>query len=208
MREDVGPSTPKGNHRKLASGCVFAKILLKITVPCDCFLCRRVSPSNASGSFCLTRSWSLTALSEGPSKTVCALGPSVPRRLPSGLAVRPQGAGALQSRVGLAPYLAHPRRVNFNFCFLGVFSLRGSQGGEASRRGASSRAQILTLFWADGKARQGRWRLTSSNPPALCTWAGQLPAPSLSFPIWVIEMKVLFLVRVLCGFLLVGFFLL
>lgn len=128
MREDVGPSTPKGNHRKLASGCVFAKILLKITVPCDCFLCRRVSPSNASGSFCLTRSWSLTALSEGPSKTVCALGPSVPRRLPSGLAVRPQGAGALQSRVGIAPYLAHPRRVNFNFCFLGVFSLRGSQG--------------------------------------------------------------------------------
>lgn len=93
-----------------------------------CFLCRRVSPSNASGSFCPTRSWIQTASSDSPSKTVCAFGPSVqdaalnsavPRlALPSSLSARLQGAGSLQSGWTRGPCLVTPRGVNLHFCFL------------------------------------------------------------------------------------------
>lgn len=93
-----------------------------------CFLCRRVSPSNASGSFCPTRSWIPTASSDSPSKTVCAFGPSVQDAAlrsavlrsasPSSLLARLQGAGSLQSGWTVGPCLATPRGVNLHFCFL------------------------------------------------------------------------------------------
>ena len=100
----MGPSAPRGNHCKLALVC-FAETFFKITTPCRCFLCRPVSPSSASGSSSPTRSWSLTASSDGPSKTVC------PKRV--------GGRGVLPSL---------PRRVNLHFCYL-AFLLRGRLPG-------------------------------------------------------------------------------
>lgn len=81
-----------------------------------------------------------------------------------------------------------------------MLSLRGSPRGGASHPGAPFGAQVLTLFWPDGQVQQGHWRLTSSNTPALFTWAGRLSGLSLSLPIWVMGMKVSFFVMVLCGF--------
>ena len=163
---------------------VFAKMLLKITAPCNCLLCRRVSPSNASGSFCLTRSWRPTASSGSLAKTVCAFGSPVPRRLPLGLAVprslsaRPQGAGALQSGVALS---CTAQAAELQLVSL-VCPHREAAGGEASRRGTGSRAQFLILFWADGRANRGRMLGDQLQPSSSVSFGRSLHCSESQFP--------------------------
>ena len=69
-KRGCGPLCTQGKPLWVSLGSVFAKTCLKITAAYCCSPCRRASPWSAWGSSCPTRTWTLTASSAGPSKTV------------------------------------------------------------------------------------------------------------------------------------------
>lgn len=200
-----GPLCTQRKPPKVSPRSVLQKMLLKITAPCNCFLRRRASPSNASGSFCHMRSWIRTASSDGPSKTVCGrVSPSEPGWPPTtGLgfgSAQQLICEALGSRIpadcdGLSGLILHLPG--------GAFLLRDSFWAMPL---LNPWAPTLIPFWQMDimflKAEQGRWRPT--NLPhllAVCTWAGHITALSLSFPIGIMGMKVSFFGKGLCTFI-------
>lgn len=187
-------------------------MLLKITALCNYFLRRRVSPSNASGSFCRTRSWIRTASSDGPSRTVCVrVSPSEPGwPSTSGL-----GFGSAQQLIceasgrripavwrTLRPYLAPLRRVNLHFCFLAERQLLGFWVMPLLTPWAPTSIPFWQMDVMFLKAEQGCWRPTHlPHLLAVCTWAGHVMALSLSFSIGTVRMKVPFFGKGLCTFI-------